>query len=114
MNIYDVYKNPVGKIYADATGIDAMSAIVTAVEAGSKPEPEKPHYFYFEAVEAGSTFQINELYYGNTYEYSTDEENWTDLGTTTITLAKVGDRAYIRQSSNNLIAFFVSNLYKCI
>lgn len=98
MNIYDVYKNPIGKIYADATGIDIMSAIVTAVEAGSKPET--PQYFYFEAVEAGSTFQINNSYIDCVFEYSTDGKTWTDLGFNTITLENVGDRAYIRQSSD--------------
>lgn len=57
-------------------------------------------YFYFEAIEAGSTFKISSLYSGCTYEYSRDGITWTNLGTTTITLANVGDRAYIRQSSD--------------
>ena len=51
----------------------------------------------FTAENAGSTIRLSKLSTYQTLEYSTDREAWNNMDTsTTITLANVGDKVYIR------------------
>jgi len=75
------------------TFADAVS--VTAGNASAKEVKLLPKYICFEALEAGSTIDLDGYGRPSGFEYSTDGKNWMDFNAV-ITLANVGDKCYFK------------------
>lgn len=91
----------------EATGLwvgnkKADAAYVGIVKVWGKSEPIAD-WLCFTAEEANSTVELSAV--GSapavSLEYSTDGSTWSPfvVGTTTVTLANVGDKAYVRATS---------------
>lgn len=69
------------------------------------PEPVGPDYLYFEAAEAGSTVSMEKVGSAPSVglEYSTDKVVWSPfiVGSTVVTLAKLGDKVYLRGNNTS-------------
>ena len=97
-------------------GVDGI--LTWATPPGYEPPTELPDYLCFTAEEARSTvaMAVNRTpTKGQAFEYSTDGTNWSEFipGTTTITLANVGDKVYFR-GDNTTIGESVSVYYKFV
>ena len=78
------------------TGNIEYVAQYTATEIPVGPDLTSP-YVTFTAEEAGSTLGLTKLSTNQTLEYSNDTTTWNTFDTTTtVTLANVGDKVYIR------------------
>ena len=85
------------------TGNVEYVAQYTATEIPVGPDLTLP-YVTFTAEEAGSTLGLSQLSTNQTLEYSNDTTTWNTFDTTTtVTLANVGDKVYVRGilSANN-------------
>jgi len=78
------------------TGFEDYNELVTFPELEIKEA--LPKYICFEALEAGSTIDLDGYGRPSGFEYSTDGENWVDFNAV-ITLANVGDKCYFKTKS---------------
>ena len=83
--------------------LNAIEAYFGNEKVWGKSEPATPNWLCFTAEEANSTVAM--VAYGEaptvSLEYSTDGNTWSPfvVGTTTVTLANIGDKMYMRATS---------------
>ena len=83
--------------------LNAIEAYFGNDKVWGKSEPATPNWLCFTAEEAGSTVRM--VAEGSapevSLEYSTDGNTWSPfvVGTTTVTLANIGDKMYMRATS---------------
>ena len=84
--------------------LNAIEAYFGNEKVWGKSEPATPNWLCFTAEEANSTVAMKAK--GSapsvSLEYSTDGNNWNPfvVGTTTVTLANIGDKMYVRATSS--------------
>ena len=93
---FDTWTPSIAPAAANATYTASYTATAIPVE------PQVANYVTFTAEETGSTIGLYKLGSSQTLEYSTDAQSWTPMTTsTTITLANINDKAYVRGILND-------------
>ena len=95
--------------------LNAIEAYFGNEKVWGKSEPATPNWLCFTAEQANSTvaMQANGSAPTVSLEYSTDGNNWSPfvVGSTTVTLANIGDKMYVRATStgNTRMGSYSSN-----
>ena len=92
---------------------NAIEAYFGNDKVWGKSEPATPNWLCFTAEEANSTvaMQANGSAPAVSLEYSTDGNTWSPfvVGTTTVTLANIGDKMYMRATSDGNTGMGISD-----